>query len=211
MRPLRRNRRSGRALHLLAHPSESANRRWSWIDVGKPQHVSARMCPETRGRQLTEAAAIGAAAGLVGVAAMTLAEQGEQKITGRPDSFVPARALLTLLGRRPGPSERPVMWNHVMHWGTGALRGVSASCDHHRAIGTSVHTSGDSHILELIDKSLRTARRSSRFSPSGAHRGCTNRRLVPSGRLARAVSSSGCCQQADPAACDGSSRSAFTP
>jgi hypothetical protein len=106
------------------HPRESANPRWSWIDVGNAQHVSTRICPETRGRQLTEAAAIGAAAGLVGVAAMTLAEQAEQKLTGRADSFVPARALLTLLGRRPGPAEQPVVWNHAMHWGTGALLGA---------------------------------------------------------------------------------------
>ena len=113
MRPLRRNRRSGGLSTCWPHPSESANRRWSWFDVGKAQHVSTRICPETRGRQLTEAAAIGAAAGLVGFAAMTLAEQAEQKITGRPDSFVPARALLTLLGRRPAPSEQPVMWHPV--------------------------------------------------------------------------------------------------
>ena len=88
---------------------------------------------------------IGAAAGLVGVAAMTLAEQAEQKITGRPDSFVPARALLTLLGRRPRPTEQPVMWNHVMHWGTGAvlgaLRGVWSSVGIRGALADVWHTS----------------------------------------------------------------------
>lgn len=88
---------------------------------------------------------IGAAAGLVGVAAMTLAEQAEQKITGRPDSFVPARALMTLLGRRPRPTEQPVMWNHVMHWGTGAvlgaLRGVWSSVGIRGALADVWHTS----------------------------------------------------------------------
>jgi hypothetical protein len=77
-----------------------------------------------RARQLVKASAIGAAAGLAGVAAMTLGEELEQKLTKRPDSFVPARALLTLLGRHPGDNEQPAAWNHVMHWSTGALLGA---------------------------------------------------------------------------------------
>ena len=40
-----------------------------------------------------------------------------------PASYVPARALLTLLGRPTGDDEQPSVWNHVMHWGTGALLG----------------------------------------------------------------------------------------
>ncbi len=65
----------------------------------------------------------GVVAGLVGVAAMTAGEKLEQALTGRPDSYVPARALLTLLGRSPSDDDRPVVWNHLMHWGTGALVG----------------------------------------------------------------------------------------
>jgi hypothetical protein len=61
---------------------------------------------------------------LVGVAAMTAGEKMEQALTKRPDSYVPARALLTLLGRHPGNEERPSGWNHLMHWGTGALLGA---------------------------------------------------------------------------------------
>ena len=83
-----------------------------------------------RGRQLAAAAAKGAAAGLVGVAAMTMGEKLEQSITRRPDSFVPGRALLTLSGRQPDDRAKPVRWNHAMHWATGAclgaLRGVWA-------------------------------------------------------------------------------------
>lgn len=76
-----------------------------------------------RAKELARASAIGGAAGLVGVAVMTVGEKIEQALTKRPSSFVPARALLTLLGRRPRDDERPPMWNHVMHWSTGALLG----------------------------------------------------------------------------------------
>ena len=80
---------------------------------------------------LRAAALRGVVAGLVGVAAMTAAEKAEQAVTHRPNSYIPARALLTLLGRHPSDSDRPVVWNHVMHWGTGAalgaLRGVWAA------------------------------------------------------------------------------------
>jgi hypothetical protein len=73
---------------------------------------------------LLRAAALGAGAGLVGVAAMTAGEKLEQQITRRPNSYVPARALLTLLGRTPREVDRPAGWNHAMHWGTGALLGA---------------------------------------------------------------------------------------
>jgi hypothetical protein len=78
----------------------------------------------SRAGQLRGAAARGAVAGLAGVAVMTAAEKVEQAITGRPNSHVPARALLTLLGRSPGDDARPPAWNHAMHWGTGALLGA---------------------------------------------------------------------------------------
>lgn len=81
-------------------------------------------------RPFAAAALRGAAAGLAGVAAMTLAEKAEQRLTGRPNSYVPGRTLLALLGRGRSPQARPLGWNHAMHWGTGAtlgaLRGVWA-------------------------------------------------------------------------------------
>jgi hypothetical protein len=77
-----------------------------------------------RGAGLASAAARGAVAGLAGVAAMTTAEKAEQRLTGRASSYVPARALLTLLRRHPGDDDQPVGWNHAMHWGTGALLGA---------------------------------------------------------------------------------------
>lgn len=96
------------------------------------------------GRALALAAGKGAVAGLVGVAAMTAAEKLEQAVTHRPDSYVPARTLLTLLGRRPAESERPLLVNHVMHWGTGAvvgtLRGVWALIGLRGPRASLVHT-----------------------------------------------------------------------
>jgi hypothetical protein len=96
-----------------------------------------------RGSALVGAAARGAVLGLAGVAAMTAAEKLEQAVTGRPNSYVPARTLLTMLGRRPADDAQPPTWNHLMHWGTGAalgalrgvwsavgLRGPSASLAH---------------------------------------------------------------------------------
>jgi hypothetical protein len=84
-----------------------------------------------RPREIGRAAAQGAVAGLFGVAVMTAAEKLEQSITHRPDSYIPGRTLLTLLGGHPSDEDRPVLWNHAMHWSTGAvlgaLRGVWAA------------------------------------------------------------------------------------
>src|SRR3954469_7135379 len=84
-----------------------------------------------RGRALLPAAARGALAGLLGVAVMTAGEKLEQAVTHRPNSYIPARTLLTLLGRHPSDTDQPPVWNHLMHYGTGAvlgaLRGVWAA------------------------------------------------------------------------------------
>ena len=87
--------------------------------------------PQRRPALLLSAAGRGALAGVLGVAVMTAAEKAEQALTHRPDSYVPGRTLLTVLGRHPGDDARPLAWNHAMHWGTGAtlgaLRGVWAA------------------------------------------------------------------------------------
>jgi hypothetical protein len=84
-----------------------------------------------RAAALLPAALQGAAAGLIGVAVMTAGEKLEQAVTHRPNSYVPARALLTLLGKQPRDTDQPPVWNHAMHWGTGvtlgALRGLWAA------------------------------------------------------------------------------------
>ncbi|TFV67079.1 UNVERIFIED_ORG: hypothetical protein E4P37_04545 [Bacillus sp. AZ43] len=75
---------------------------------------------------------------------MTAVEKVEQAVTRRPDSYVPARTLLTLLGRHPGDDDRPPAWNHAMHWGTGAtlgaLRGVWAAVGLRGAQAHVAHT-----------------------------------------------------------------------
>src|SRR3954466_12347020 len=81
---------------------------------------------------LVGAAPRGALAGLAGTAAMTTAEKVEQRVTHRPDSYVPGRTLTALTtGRRLPERARPPVRNHLMHWGTGAavgaLRGIWAA------------------------------------------------------------------------------------
>lgn len=77
-----------------------------------------------RSAALLAAALQGAAAGLIGVAVMTAGEKLEQAVTHRPNSYVPARALLTLLGHQPRDTDQPLVCNHAMHWGTGVTLGV---------------------------------------------------------------------------------------
>ncbi|CAM3097649.1 hypothetical protein SAXI111661_18070 [Saccharomonospora xinjiangensis] len=75
-------------------------------------------------------AAVGVGAGAAGVVAMTLAEKLEQRITGRPDSYVPARTLERLLGLAHARGRRAWLHNLAMHASQGAmlgaLRGVMA-------------------------------------------------------------------------------------
>lgn len=78
----------------------------------------------SRRATLARAAGRGMVAGLAGVAVMTTGEKLEQLVTHRPNSYVPARALLTMLGRSPSAGDQPPVWNHAMHWGTGALLGA---------------------------------------------------------------------------------------
>ena len=73
----------------------------------------------------------GMTAGAVGATAMTVVEKLEQRITGRPDSHVPARTLERLLRLPERPREQPRSLNLLMHFGQGvllgALRGVMAN------------------------------------------------------------------------------------
>ncbi|MFC4465455.1 hypothetical protein ACFPH6_13080 [Streptomyces xiangluensis] len=76
----------------------------------------------------------GLAAGTAGAVLMTLGEKAEQRLTGRPDSHVPARVLerLTGMSERPGRQPRPV--NLTMHFGQGALLGVLRSVMAHAGL-----------------------------------------------------------------------------
>jgi hypothetical protein len=69
----------------------------------------------------------GLAAGAVGAAAMTITEVAEQRLTGRPDSYVPARVLERLAGLRRRPDRRSRGVNLAMHFGQGAVAGIVRS------------------------------------------------------------------------------------
>ena len=66
----------------------------------------------------------GLVAGLAGVTAMTAAEKLEQKLTRRPNSFVPAHTLERLLSLPSKPDRERLWMNWAMHWGQGVLLGA---------------------------------------------------------------------------------------
>jgi hypothetical protein len=111
----------------------------------------------TRGKHLLDGALRGALCGLAGVAAMTAAEKVEQAFTRRPNSYVPARTLLALIGSRPGQADKPPAWNHLMHWGTGALlgslRGVWAVTGIRGMVANAKHTA----VRLAFDQTLENA------------------------------------------------------
>ncbi|QDI70309.1 hypothetical protein CD934_17575 [Streptomyces calvus] len=76
---------------------------------------------------MTRALWQGLVAGTAGVLVMTLGEKVEQRLTGRPDSHVPARTLERLTGLPEHPGRRSVPVNLAMHVGQGALLGVLRS------------------------------------------------------------------------------------
>lgn len=115
------------------------------------------MTKETRAVVLLRAAGKGAVAGLAGGTAMLVTEKAEQLITRRPNSFVPARALLTLVGHSPDDRDKPAVWNYLMHFSTaaslGALRGVWAATGIRGLSATAWHT-----IIRLgVDQTIENA------------------------------------------------------
>jgi hypothetical protein len=74
---------------------------------------------------------------------MTLVEKAEQAVTGRPNSYVPARTLAHLVGL-PAPDDDRRLRNWVMHYGTGAvagvLRGVMSRANLRGAEASLLHT-----------------------------------------------------------------------
>ena len=88
----------------------------------------------TRERMLRSALWEGLCAGAVGVAVMTAGEKAEQRLTGRPASYMPARVLerLTGLAERPGRQSDRLNW--AMHFGQGALLGVLRSVMAHAGL-----------------------------------------------------------------------------
>lgn len=75
---------------------------------------------------------------------MTVGELVEQRVTGRQDSHIPARTLRILVGRPADDAVRYPVWNHTMHWLTGAtlgaLRGVWSVTGIRGGSATAAHT-----------------------------------------------------------------------
>ncbi|WP_301799950.1 hypothetical protein [Nocardioides sp. ChNu-153] len=76
----------------------------------------------------------GLAAGAIGAVVMTLGEKVEQRRTGRPDSFVPARVLERLVGADEQTGARSTATNWAMHFGQAALLGVVRSTMAHAGL-----------------------------------------------------------------------------
>lgn len=103
------------------------------------------------------AAVKGLAAGLAGVAAMTLAEKIEQRFTRRPNSYMPARTLERLLGLEHKPDAERLGLNWAMHWGQGivlgAVRGLMAERGVRGPVGSFLFT----NLRLLNDQTLENA------------------------------------------------------
>jgi hypothetical protein len=69
----------------------------------------------------------GLLAGAAGGVVMTVGEKIEQRLTGRPDSHVPARVLARLARTPEQPGRQPRTMNLAMHFGQAALAGVVRS------------------------------------------------------------------------------------
>ena len=92
---------------------------------------------------IAKSAAVGAASGVMGAAAMAAASKLEQLATGRPDSFVPARTLAHLL-RLPDPDRDRWGRNMAMHYlagaTAGAVRGVMSASNLRGPFASLMHT-----------------------------------------------------------------------
>jgi hypothetical protein len=74
---------------------------------------------------------------------MTVAEKLEQRLTGRPSSYVPAHTLASMLGL-PAPERDSWSRNMAMHWANGvvlgAVRGVMSAANLRGPWASVVHT-----------------------------------------------------------------------
>ena len=92
---------------------------------------------------LGKAALKGAIGGISGAAIMTVGEKLEQRLTGRPSSYVPGRTLAHLFGL-PDPTEDCFGRNMAMHYTTGlmlgVLRGVMSAANLRGPYASLMHT-----------------------------------------------------------------------
>ena len=76
----------------------------------------------------------GVVAGAAGMVAMTALEKVEQRVTGRPDSHVPARVLERLAGAPAHEGGALRAWNLTMHHGQGVALGPLRSLMAHAGL-----------------------------------------------------------------------------
>ena len=76
----------------------------------------------------------GTVAGVAGMVAMTVSENVEQRLTGRPDSHVPARVLERLTGAPAHHGGQLRGWNLAMHYGQGIALGPLRSLMAHAGL-----------------------------------------------------------------------------
>jgi hypothetical protein len=92
---------------------------------------------------IAASAGLGAVSGLLGAAAMAGASNLEQRVTRRPDSYVPAHTLAHLLGL-PDPDADRWIRNMTMHYASGAvagcLRGIMAAANLRGPWAALMHT-----------------------------------------------------------------------
>jgi hypothetical protein len=105
-----------------------------------------RPTPGTRRRMMKQAVWQGLIAGAVGAAAMTLAEKAEQRLTGRPDSYVPGRTMKRLTGLPEKAA--PVASNWAMHVGQAAAMGILRSVMAHAGLRGAL-SSGKFTVVRL--------------------------------------------------------------
>jgi hypothetical protein len=117
------------------------------------------------------AAAVGAASGVAGAAAMVVASKLEQRATCRPDSYVPARTLAHLL-RLPDPDRDRWHRNMAMHYlagaTAGAIRGVMSAGNLRGPFASLMHT----NLRLSLTRRSRTPRASARRPGPGLATSC---------------------------------------
>src|SRR3954471_5035327 len=113
-----------------------------------PRRGEARPRPRKRETQglpaaIGRAAAVGAASGVAGAVAMAATSKAEQRLTGRPDSYVPGHTLGRLLRRRDADRDRRSR-NLAMHYASGAaggaVRGIMAAANLRGPFASLMHT-----------------------------------------------------------------------
>jgi hypothetical protein len=99
----------------------------------------------------------GLVAGLVGVVAMTIAEKLEQRLTHRPNSFVPGHTLERLLRLSSKSDEERLWMNWAMHWGQGVLLGAVRGLMAERGLRGPIGTFLFMNLRLLNDQTLENA------------------------------------------------------